>query len=174
MVTQKDELAQALDFQRYAYLRDLLGLVPSPRTQEGIQELLRILTPTRDAESTRLVSTAYNAVKTTGTVDDTTTIAATVAAGLFWIVDACHCVHNDPTDRATNIHLQLVSGPTNFGQLAYDAALSQNNSLVVGRRFIVPEGHAVECQVNALTAGDSVDLYMNYWELSVGDYLLIP
>lgn len=173
MVTQKDELAQPLDFQRYEYLRNLLGLLPSPRTQQGIQELLRILTPVRDAEGSRLLAEYVHFRATsaagTGNID-----GAVVAEGTFHYVVAASGRHNDPTDR--NLFLNLID--VSSGQATtIDSSIGAVNTLEhvkLERSILVPFGSGIGASVNTIGGAQTVTVDTMHLVLTVGDYIVTP
>lgn len=176
MVTQKDNLAQPLDFQRYRYLRQLLGLVPSSRGQQGVQEFLRLLTPTRDVEATRLL-----VEPTLEQVDSANGTAfaqqvADVPAGQFDYVLACSCEHNDAgTNRFLSIAIRDgAAGNQCWIEDSNGTAMVADIPLALSRPLLLPQGMRIYCETGQLgiAAGSRVRLNVLRIRLTVGEYIL--
>jgi len=176
MVTPKDELAQTLDFSRYSYLNPLLGLIPSPRTQEGIQELLRILTPTRDVEATREIRSRLVEWDATGAADATSIVAQPLAVDEFLVIEGFDLSTDDGTSRTGRLMLQDSAAGTFVGLRTGTCSLI--GPLSLGRRVVTPAvtdaTWEVRGQVDVISAGKKVTIRGWGWALPIGQYIVLP
>jgi len=177
LVTPKDELAQPLDFQIYAYLRDLLGLLPSPRSQQGIQELLRLLTPTRDAEGSRLIRSRLVEWSATSAVSTALIVAQPVTAvDRFLVIEGFALTTNDATPRTGRLQIE-ESGLTYYQDVEVGVC-SVVQPLVLRRRIVCSAVTDVTWEVrgivDAITGGAVVGIHGWGWEFEIGEYQKLP
>lgn len=176
MVTPKDELAQPLDFARYSYLNTNLGLLDTPRGQSGIQELLRLLTPTRDVEGSRLYED-----QVTATISSAAGVAlvetAFIPADRVWVILWWSMRHNDTvTARRMALSVRdavnIVYVESSDGATRADGAV---NGIFIRRPIIVPgiagASNTLRAEVDAIGAGFIVTMEYGYIDLPEGDYV---
>ena len=86
----------------------------------------------------------------------------------YWFVFACEGFHNDPIAREVTISL-LPSGGNTHAIAQSGRAQPTNVALGVGRAFIIPPRTSVRAAVDAIAAGQVVNLRLLYLELDLGE-----